>query len=334
MSTSILHWAATVALAGALLAACGKAEPPAPAPASTAAKPAAKIPGGDGGASAEEVAKQARGALVCPPKATTPPRAAGAPVDDMLGVRPGLGYDEAMEAVLCANPLLVATPTGSRGFNLKAPLASTVRQGFTARSAEPRVVKSSKQIMKELQDDAMARGGNAVREDLKPGQSKWFVATMGLQGQERVLGVTREERFASEQSPTVESVHAALLKKYGTPSHDQPAAASSLPLLRWSYDPQGQLVTVGSPLFHRCTGTSDPNGSMHVTPECGVVVQAVLVPQKTNPELVDRLQVGIVDQALGYRLIGATEQGLAQLDQRRRAQEVDKAARNGKAPSL
>ncbi|KQW36194.1 hypothetical protein [Rhizobacter sp. Root404] len=73
---------------------------------------------------------------------------------------------------------------------------------------------------------------------------------------------------------------------------------------------------------------------MHVTPECGVVVQAVLVPQKTNPELVDRLQVGIVDQALGYRLIGATEQGLAQLDQRRRAQEVDKAARNGKAPSL
>jgi hypothetical protein len=321
---------AAATLLGTLLGGCGKPEPPPPA----APRPAAKAAADDRGASADEVAKQARGKLVCPPKAATAPRAEGAPVDDVQGVRPGLGYDEAMELVLCANPLLVATAAAGRGFDLKAPLAQTVRQGFTARPAEPRVVKTAKQIVKELQDDAMARGGNAVREDLQPGQSKWFVATMGMQGQERVLGVAREERFPPEQSPTIESVHAALVKKYGMPSHDQPAAPGRLPLTRWAYDPRGQLIATGSPLFSRCTGTSDPNGGMQVVPDCGVVVQALLIPQKSNPDLVDRLQVGVVNQAGGYRLITETEQGLGDLDQRRRAQEVAKAAKNAKAPSL
>ena len=46
------------------------------------------------------------------------------------------------------------------------------------------------------------------------------------------------------------------------------------------------------------------------------------------------LQVGIVDQAQGFRMIQATEQALAQADQQRRAIEDDKAAKSAKAPSL
>lgn len=332
-------WTLTAAGAAlAILGACGKSEPAAPAAnttPNTAPKAAPKsAAAAEQGASAEEVAKQARGDLSCPPKIATPARAGNAPVDDVLGVRPGLSYEEAMNAVLCANDLLVASGAINRGFNLKAAQAQSVRQGFTARTAEPRVVKTSKQIMKELQDDAIARGGNAVREDLKPGQSKWFVGTMGLQGRERVLSVAREERFASDQSPTIATVREALLKKYGTPTRDQPGSSGQLPLTRWAYDPLGRLITETSPLFNKCTGTSDPNGGANLSPDCGVVVQAMLIPQKTNPELVDRMQVGVVDQAGGYRLITETEQGLGQMDQQRRTQEVEKAAKNTKAPSL
>ena len=103
---------------------------------------------------------------------------------------------KALNAVLCTHELLVATPAVNRGFNLKAPEARSVRQGFGAAFAEPHVVKTSRQIMQEMQIETLARGGNAVREDLKPGQVKWFVATMGLPGQERVLSVAREERYA------------------------------------------------------------------------------------------------------------------------------------------
>lgn len=321
--------AAGVALAVAL-AACGGADTPAPGP----NKPAAGSTPRDAGAPAEVVAREARGGLSCPARIASPPRAQGGPVDDVLGVRPGLGYDEAMAAVLCTHELLVATPQTGRGFNLKAPDARSVRQGFSAVFAEPRIVKSSKQIMQEMQADAIARSGNAVREDLKPGQAKWFVSTMGLPGQERVLSVAREERFAADQNPTVETVVEALLKKYGTPSRVQPITRGQLPVLRWAYDPTGQLATEGSALFHKCQGTSDPNGSVSLAPDCGIVVQALLVPQRSNPDLVDRLQVGVVDQGGGYGMIVATEQGLDQSDRERRAKEVDKAAKNTKAPSL
>ena len=313
-------------------AACGGNDTPAPA--AKANKTPAASANRDGDAPAEDVAKAARGGLSCPARIATPPRAQGAPVDDVLGVRPGLAYDEAMAAVMCTHALLVAAPQVGRGFNLKVPDARSVRQGFTAAYAEPRVVKTSKQIMQEMQADAMARGGNAVREDLKPGQAKWFVSTMGLPGQERVLSVAREERFAPDQTPTVETVVEALLKKYGTPSRAQAGTRGQQPVLRWAYDPTGQLVTDRSPLFHKCQGTSDPNGSVSLAPDCGLVVQAMLVPRRDNPDLVDRMQVGVVDQGGGYRMVVATEQGLNQSDRDRRAQEVDKAAKNTKAPSL
>ena len=318
------------AMALALLAAgCGKSEAPAPI---AAAKPAATASVQD--VSAEAVAKQARGDLSCPAKIASPVRADVAPVDDVLGVRPGLSYDEAVNAVLCTHELLVASAATDRGFNLKVPDPRSVRQGFTARFAEPRVTRTGRQIVQERTIEAMERGANAVREDLKPGQVKWFVGTMGLPGRERVLSVAREERFAADQSPTIDTVVAALLKKYGTPTRDPRSTSGQLPVLRWAHDPLGRLVTEASPLQGKCNGASDPNGGVHLSPDCGVVVQAMLVPQKSNPDLVERMQVGVVNQLGGYQAITATEQSLGQLDQQRRADEVTKAAKNGKTPSL
>ena len=129
---------------------------------------------------------------------------------------------------------------------------------------------------------------------------------------------------APDQSPTLDSVLAALLKKYGTPTREQRATSVQLPIVRWAYDPQGGLITATSPLCNRCTGASDPNGGVNLTPDCGIVVQAMLVPQRSNPELVDRMQVGVVDQAGGYQMILATEQSLGQADQQRRAREISK----------
>lgn len=326
--------ALSLALAAAL-AGCGKSESGS-AP-GAAARPATRSPapgGVDQGASAEEVARQARADVVCPAKIASPPRAEKAAVDDVVGVRPGLTYEEAMNAVLCSHPLLVAGPATGRGFNLKAPQATGLRQGFIARLAEPRVVKSSKQILQEMQRDTIARGGNSVREDLKPGEMKWYVSTMGLQGEERVVSVAREERFAADQNPTIESVTAALLKKYGTPTQDQRAASGRLPLLRWAYDPLGRLITETSPLYGRCMGSSDPDGGLSLSPDCGIVVQAMLFPPRGNPELVDRMQVGVVDQAGGYRAISSTELALGQIDQQRHTKEVEKASKNSKAPTL
>ena len=149
-----------------VLAGCGAKDQPGTGTAS-AAPAASQQPQKQGDASAEEVAEEQRGKVRCPAKIKSAARAAQAPVDDIVGVRPGLTYEEAANLVLCTNDLMVVQNETSRGFNINT-YGATLRQGFAARFAEPRVQKTSQQYMKEMQDDWMARSGNAVRDTTRP----------------------------------------------------------------------------------------------------------------------------------------------------------------------
>ena len=314
-----------VLLVGAL-AACEKPNEPRPAAPVAKAKPA-----GQGAATAEQVAKEARADVRCPAKNKSALRASGAPVDDVLGVRPGMGHDEAVNAVLCTHDLLVMQLDITRGFNIKT-YGQKPRHGFGARFAEPRVEWTAKRAKIESMDDIVARSGNAARDDMKPGQIKWYVGPMGLPGQERAINVAREERFETGASPTIASVEQALLKKYGPATKQQNNNGQRY--ITWSYDLTGRLVTHGAPLFTRCSGNASPNGGVNLSPDCGTVVTAIVMPLRENPDLAVSLQVGVVDQAGGYQLVTGTEQALAQADQQRREQETAKAAKNAAPPKL
>lgn len=282
-------------------------------------------------ASAEEVAKESRGDVSCPARISTKGRDPKAPIDDVLGVRPGLTYEEAANVVMCSHDLMVVQPDG-RGFQIQT-YGAKLRQGFAARLAQPRVEKTSKQIMQEMQDDAFGRSGNRVNHDMKPGDSKWYVGTIGMPGQERVINVAREEWFAEGKSPTSDSVEQALLKKYGTPTRKQPPAGASR-YITWAYDPFGRLITETSPLFNRCSGVASPDGGANFSPDCGEVVVAQIFGMPDNPELAKYFQVGVVDQAGGYEALTATERALQQGDMTRKAQQVQDAAKNADAPKL
>lgn len=326
--------AAIVMVAGTLSACGGSKESGQPAGStaasggSSAAKPAANS---NVSATAEEVAAAARGKVKCPPKIATPGRADGAPVDDVVGVRPGMTFDEAAAVVMCTNDLMVVTPDNSRGFRIET-YGQALRQGFNARLAEPKIEKTSKQIMEEMQDAAMARGSNRRVRDLQPGQSKWYVGTIGLPGQERVLSAAREEWFAEGRNPTVASVEKALRDKYGTPTRFQEASANRY--LTWAYDPFGRLITETSALFNQCSGQASPDAGVNLSPDCGVVVAAQIGALQANPELAEYLQASVVDQANGYEALSATEQALQQAENERRAKQVEDAAKNADAPQL
>lgn len=309
----------------AVLAACGQGGPSAPG---ASAKPR---PAPSGAATAEQVAEEARGDLDCPADIDTAARADNAPVDDVVGVRPGLTFEEASSVVLCSNELLVASPPSTRGFNIKT-YDATIRQGFSARFAEPRVVKTSKQYMQEMQDDMIARSGNAVRPDMLPGQSRWYVSTMGLPGQERVIAAAREEWFAEGRNPTTQSVADALIKKYGQPTRQQ--VAPHVTNLVWTRDPQGRFVPETSPLANRCTAMSSPNGGSNFSPDCGLVIAAMVWPLRDNPALAEHFEVGVADQANGYQLIVDTEQALENGEMAKRKQQVVDAAKNADGPQL
>jgi hypothetical protein len=319
---------ATVLAAG--MGACGSGNPgsgSAVAPGASADKAAHR----PGNATAEEVARESRGEVRCPARVETRPRDTRAPVDDVLGVRPGMTYEEAANVVMCTHDLMVVQPD-SRGFQIQT-YGATLRQGFAARVAQPRIEKTSKQILQEMQDNALARGSNRVTEDMKPGDSKWYVGTIGLPGQERVINVAREEWFAEGRNPTSESVEQALIRKYGAPTRRQPPTSGTR-YLTWAYDPLGRPITETSPLFSRCSGVADPDGGANFSPDCGEVITAQIFPTRDNPELSRFFQVGVVDQAGGYEALTATEQALQQMDAARKAKQVQDAAKNADAPSL
>jgi hypothetical protein len=321
-----------VSLLAAGLGACGSGNPGVMGGGSAAGTPgAAKPKPRSGNATAEEVAEEARGDVRCPARISTAPRDAKAPADDVLGVRPGMSYEEAANVVMCSHDLMVVQPDG-RGFQIQT-FGVTLRQGFAARIAQPRIEKTSRQILQEMQDNAMGRSGNRVREDMKPGDSKWYVGTMGLPGKERVIHVAREEWFAEGRNPPSESVEQALIKKYGTPTRRRPPS-SGMRYLTWAYDPLGRPITETSPLFNRCSGVADPDGGANFSPDCGKVITAQIFPLPDNPDLSRFFQVGVVDQAGGYEALTATERALQQMDAARKAQQVQDAAKNADTPKL
>src|SRR5262245_53918425 len=167
-----IHLIVATLLACSLTACGGSGPSSASGSAGAGGSGSAKAAPRPGNASAEEVAEESRGKVRCPARIDSKARDAKAPVDDVLGVRPGMTYEEAANIVLCTHDLMVVQPDG-RGFQIQT-YGATLRQGFNARIAQPRIEKTSKQILQEMQDDAIGRSGNRVREDdMKPGDSKW-----------------------------------------------------------------------------------------------------------------------------------------------------------------
>ncbi|HEX6636621.1 MAG TPA: hypothetical protein VF033_03095 [Steroidobacteraceae bacterium] len=286
-------------------------------------------PSGD--ATAEQVAEEMRADLDCPADIDTPARAANAPVDDVVGVRPGLTFEEAANTVMCSGDLLVVSTDTSARFNINT-YGATIRQGFVARNAEARVTKTSEQYMREMSENFAARSGNAVRQDLQPGQSKWYVATMGVPGEERVISVAREEWFAEGRNPTMESVAEALVRKYGPPTRKQVLPQQTY--LTWVHDTAGRFVPETSPLANQCNASPDPDGGNSFSPDCGLVAAARVQPMRENPLLAQFVQVGVADQAGGYDAIMGTEKSLEAGEMQRRANQVKDAAKNADQPQL
>lgn len=293
------------------------------------AKAKATHPTGD--ATALQVAAESRGDVNCPAKVKTPPRAPGMPADDVLGVRPGMTYEEAANVVLCSNPLLVVTDGSDRPFELNT-YGQKVRQGFTARFAEPRVQKTSQQILDDMQREEQARSMNTVQQDMQPGESKWSVSTMGMPSQEKVVSVFREESFATGHNPTVDSLMQALVKKYGAPRFKDGTPGDYL-LLYWDADIHGKPLTWEQRQVDRC-GSIVNDGSMTLSGHCGTLVMAMVRPVRDNNDLARLLRVGVLDDAGAYNAIAATEKGLQQLDAQRRQREVQAAAKNADATQL
>lgn len=283
-----------------------------------------------GPATAEQVAKEARGNVSCPAKASAE-RPASAPVDDVVGVRPGMPLDEAAHFILCDNPLLVVTENTSRGYNI-ATYGKHVRQGFDAKFAEPRLVKTSTQIVNEMQAETIRRGSNTYVAPLKPGEVRYFVSSMGLPGREQVMSVAREEYFQDGKLPTVASIKQALIGKYGEPS--QVSDNGVAVYLWWEYDPTGTRIVQNSPRAGQCQINVSPDSGTSLSTDCGLQIGAVIQGARDNAGLARSLAVTSQDGARGYAILRNTEEALRKGDDARKSKELSDATKSASAPKL
>jgi hypothetical protein len=285
--------------------------------------------GGSDNASAEEVAKDMRGKVRCPARSASRP--AGAPVDDVVGIRPGMSWDEAANHAMCDNPLIVVTENSTRGYNINT-YGQKVRQGFDAKFAEARVVRTSEQVMQDMADDAMRRGMNAYVAPLEPGQFRYFVSTMGMPGQEKVMSVSREEYFAAGKLPSVDDVKAALIGKYGEPSQVESNGAATY--VWWNYAPNGEKLTATSPSYIGCRINVSPDAGTNLSTDCGLAIGALIQGANDNPGLAHSLAVTSQNGAEGYALLASTEETLKSGDRTRQTGEIDLAKKSAVKPKL
>jgi hypothetical protein len=282
-------------------------------------------PAPSGEATAEQVAKEMRGDVNCPAKASSP-RPAGAPVDDVVGARPGMSWNEAATFVMCDNPLMVVAENTGRNYSINT-YGQKLRQGFDGEFAKPRVVKTSRDYLREMSEEAVRRSGNAVEIRLQPGQSRFYVSTMGLPGQEQVISVAREELYAEGKQPTIESLTQALISKYGQPSEANDGG--TVVQLWWEYDPAGSKMQQP-----QCRISAGPDAATSLSTACGLTVAAQIQASNTNRELARSLAVTSQNGAWGYELLQRTEGALKAGDQAKKAKEVEDASKNAGAPKL
>jgi hypothetical protein len=282
-----------------------------------------------GAASAEQVAKEMRGKVKCPAKASAE-RPGGAPVDDVVGVRPGMSWDEAANFVMCDNPLMVVSENTSRNYNINT-FGHHIRQGFDGTFAQPRVVKTSQQIFQEMQQAEVRRSNNAYVAPLQPGQSRYFVSTMGMPGEEKVLSVAREEYYPADKLPTVDSLKQALIAKYGPPTRENDGQTT---YLSWEFDPSGARVAPNSSLANACGVNPTPDTSISLSTACGVSVGAAIEAASSNPGLAHSLAVTSQNGTQGMAFLKATADAFQQADDARKANELSNASKKANAPKL
>lgn len=284
-------------------------------------------------ATAAQVAARMRGDLKCPAAVSAPTREGTVAVDDILGVRPGMAYDEAVRLILCSDPMLVKQEDNGRGVRVDTH-GHRLRLAFEALPAERE--KTGKEIFDEMQGRARDRTANRSTADLAPSQSRWFVTTFGLPGQERVLHVTRRERYPSERAPALDAVEQALITKYGVPNTRTRTPQSNAGLgaqsrLDWAYTPGGQRSAAKGPCGNF---VSSPDSPVNFRAECGLTISARIVASPQNPGIAEYLEVGSIDQGRAVRQIEQTQAALAAITARHQTQQVEEAKRRGVAARL
>jgi len=270
---------AAVCSLGLVLAACGKG--------GGAVKPAEPRPlkANEGPHGAMSYGGQ-KITLSCPRSFDIPAPAAGAPADDVRGLRLGVPYDTAIRYAQC--------PDGREADSI---LAEGFGPSFS-RDNRGLKIRTSAYVAVGQHPDTPKRDRNPM--DFNPSKglaevrSVWKFLADGMPGKEVVYAIWRTQPFKEGEQPTLQSQVEALTAKYGPPTVSDEDGRR----LAWLQGPDGKPM----PAFDRsrintCKYAIEPrNESLNWGPDCGRVIVARLEPTQ-NLQQARSVSVAVFDPA-------------------------------------
>lgn len=244
----------------------------------------------------------------------------------MVGVRLGMTREEVESVLRCDDPdtFVWSRPqfiSGIRtdGFKL-GPQTVEARSGTYEPCDTRPPTYAGNRGAKVLNRPACGAGGRNWTHTAQ----QWMIATPGIPGEERVLGIWRTQNFADGEWPTVQAVAEAVQQKYDAAMGGAPIRetnGSGAVYLTWQQD------SAGRPLPRRCGGIQARTTSSQSWAEnCGMTVAVEISPARHNRALASSVYIGVVHQ---QRLLQAGELMQAAIDrnvQARQAEEVKSAA--------
>jgi hypothetical protein len=291
---------ATAILVIAALAACGSPQ----------------SPQSDGAAMAQASADPVNPKFKCPPKITVAARAAGAPVDDVIGVRPGMLLDEAKNVIVCAQPAVFFRESQNR---VVRDIDVTVRNETLGEMEEP-----------SRPPPTDSNGGmRAIVSDRDPpvlfaGGERYVLAASGAPKAERVFGIWRDVRYETAKRVPVATVKAQLVEKYGPLTDEQDGH------LFWVFDKAGQRLDRDAPLVDCANNFSvRTDRGYSIREDCGLVIHAWVLAAEDNPQLAYGTAVAVFDHAAATAITADARAAITKLDADRQAKELNDAAKNG-----
>lgn len=268
----------------------------------------------------------------CPPRLSAAAERSGGAVDDIVGIRPGMPWDDVVAILECRGDL--STFQTAETWSIRQNYGFPTRQLLRATDG----VVCSEAELRRAQQAGCDTAGNRFA-GVKEISQEFVVLFTGMPGEEIAQGVWRRTVFPADGYPANSALVEALTEKYGPPLiqasemnryNTAPRRGAALNLA-WVYDTQGRMFALNDAVgFNRdCTNGMKPwFGAGHSwNSGCGLTVRAEIMAVEGSRLMASSMDVMVVDQASLFQGSRAFEQALA-------AAYEAKAKENGRSPDL
>jgi hypothetical protein len=257
--------------------------------------------GGGGEGNSEAAVDPANGSFAAVPQSVAGTKEAesidcsglpGAPPQgrtDILGVTIGMPAETARRTLACANPAY-QVEYGTAGFSV------------------PR-----------MPDGSRPHGSISV----DGGLDDIVVYLMGMPGKEQVIGITRSLEFADGREPTVDQLSGQISGKYGALVRPQSYSQGVTAV----YATSGEKLGPENEDLGRCSGAVNyMHGQIaNIYGGCGLTINHSVEPKRSNPQLVHKFLLTVVDQQFAMNLIEKVTTEVEAAHAAHRQAEVERA---------